>query len=137
MRSPILVAATRLILPLLLVFAVFLFLRGHNAPGGGFAGGLVAAAGFALHALANGVDAARRLLVVDPRTLIGTGLATALGSGLLPLFAGQAFMTGLWLPEPLPVLGKVGTPVLFDAGVFLVVVGIVTLVFFSLEEEQE
>jgi multicomponent Na+:H+ antiporter subunit B len=134
-KSPILVAATRLILPLLLVFAVFLFLRGHNAPGGGFAGGLVASAAFALHALANGVPATRRLLAVEPRSLIGSGLLAALCSAALPLFAGEPFMTGLWLPHPLPVLGKIGTPVLFDAGVFMVVLGAVMLVFFSLDEE--
>jgi multicomponent Na+:H+ antiporter subunit B len=135
-NSPILAAATRLILPLLLVFAVFLLLRGHNAPGGGFAAGLVASAAFALHALANGRASARRLLGTEPGTLIAAGLLTALGSGLIPLAAGLPFMTGVWLPAPLPVLGKLGTPVLFDAGVFLVVLGVVLLVFDTLSEDR-
>jgi len=75
--SLILSTATRLLLPLLLMFSIFLLLRGHNEPGGGFVGGLVAAAAFALHAIAYSVAATRRLLIIDPRALIGTGLLIA------------------------------------------------------------
>ncbi|HMN02746.1 MAG TPA: MnhB domain-containing protein, partial [Geobacter anodireducens] len=66
MQSLFLATAVRLLLPLLLLFSLFLLLRGHNEPGGGFVGGLVAAAAFALHALAHGVAAARRVLRVEP-----------------------------------------------------------------------
>lgn len=135
MRSGILATASRLLLPLLLVFSVFLLLRGHNAPGGGFAGGLVAAAGFVLHTFANGVPATRRMLGADPRALIGAGLLVAAGSGLPALLAGKPFLTGVWLPSPLPIVGKVGTPVLFDAGVYLLVVGIVLTILLALAEE--
>lgn len=79
--------------------------------------------------------AARQLLRVHPRTLITAGLLTGLGSGITGLFAGRPFMTGLWLDVKLPVFGKMGTPVLFDAGVYLVVVGVMTLIIFSLMEE--
>jgi multicomponent Na+:H+ antiporter subunit B len=134
-RSLILATAVQLLLPLLLLFSLFLLFRGHNDPGGGFVGGLSAAAGFALYALASGVAAARRLLHVHPRTLIAAGLLTALGSGLAGPAAGRPFMTGLWSAVKIPVFGKFGTPLLFDAGVYLVVVGVTTLIIFSLMEE--
>jgi len=136
MSSMILSTATRYLLPLLLLFSLFLLLRGHNDPGGGFAGGLVAAAAFALYAIAHGVAAARRVLPLSPRGLIGGGLLVALGSGLIAVLVGRPFMTGLWDQHPIPVLGKVGTPLLFDAGVYLVVIGITLLIIFSLAEEE-
>lgn len=133
--SLILCSAARLLFPILLASSVFLLLRGHNEPGGGFIGGLVAAIAFSLHAFAFGIDAARRTLRVSPVRLVAGGLAVALASGLLALAAGRPFMTGLWLDRPLPLLGKVGTPVLFDAGVFLVVWGIAVTIVYELMEE--
>jgi len=135
MTSVILSTAIRLLLPLLLLFSVFMLLRGHNEPGGGFVGGLVAAAAIALYALAEGPEEARRLLKLEPRSLIASGLTLALASGILPLFSGEPFLTGLWLPWPLPVLGYVGTPLLFDLGVYLLVAGMALLIILSLMEE--
>lgn len=136
MRSLILLTAIRYLLPLLLLFSIFILLRGHNDPGGGFVGGLLAAAAFALYAIARGVEEARRLLRIDPRTMIGLGLLTAVSSGLLALTIGLPFMTGMWSEQEVPVLGKVGTPLMFDFGVYLVVIGITLLIIFSLAEEQ-
>ena len=82
MNSPIFRTAARLLMPLLLLFSVFLLLRGHNEPGGGFVGGLVAAAAFALYGIAFGVQRARQALLVKPMTLLGVGLLIALLSGL-------------------------------------------------------
>ena len=79
MSTLIVRTAARILLPLLLLYGLFLLLRGHNAPGGGFAGGLVVAAAYSLSAFAFGVPAARRALLVDPSRLIGAGL---LGSAL-------------------------------------------------------
>lgn len=135
MPSLILSVAVRSLLPLLLLFSVFLLIRGHNEPGGGFVGGLVAAAAFALYAIAEGVVKVRQTLRVDPRVLIGAGLFVALSSGLLSLLQGQPFMTGLWHKQAVPVLGKLGTPVLFDTGVYLVVVGIILTIILTLAEE--
>jgi multicomponent Na+:H+ antiporter subunit B len=135
MFSLILATAARGLLPLLLLFSLFLLLRGHNEPGGGFVGGLSAASAFALYALTHGVPAARRLLVVDSRSLAAAGLLVALTAGGLGLSSGKPLLTGLWLETPLPVLGKVGTPILFDAGVFLLVVGVVLTILFPLLEE--
>ena len=137
MRSVILATATRVVFPLLLLFSVFLLFRGHNEPGGGFVGGLVAATAYALLALTGGVASARRVLPARPEVLIGTGLLAALASGLVGLAAGRPFLTGLWGDVSLPVVGKPGTPVLFDAGVYLTVVGVVLLILFTLQEEDE
>ncbi|MCS7251561.1 MAG: Na+/H+ antiporter subunit B [Anaerolineae bacterium] len=135
MISLILSTATRYLLPLLLLFSIFVLLRGHNEPGGGFVGGLVASAALALYSIAYGVAAARRMLRIDPRALIGVGLLIAIGSGLLSMARGLPFLTGLWVERELPLLGKVGTPMLFDVGVFLVVIGVVLTIIFALSEE--
>ena len=131
MTSLILRTGTRVLMPLLLLFGLFLLLRGHNAPGGGFAGGLVVAAAYALHSFAFGVDASRRALLALPSRLIAAGLLFALGSGLLPVALGKDFLTSLWF---VPDAG-LGTPLLFDLGVFLVVIGVVTTITFTLAEE--
>ena len=130
--SPIFRTAARLLMPLLLVFAVFLLFRGHDQPGGGFVGGLVAASAFALYAIAYGVRRARQALLVRPLTLLGAGLLLALVSGLPAVFRGQPFLTAWWASGPVAI----GTPVLFDVGVFLVVAGVVLMMIFSLAEES-
>lgn len=137
MNSIILRATNQLLIGLLLVFSVFLMLRGHNLPGGGFSGGLVASCAFVLQSLCYGVASARRLLWMDPRTIIGVGLSLALASGLAAVVQGRIFLTGLWNLTPLPVVGKLGTPLLFDLGVYAVVLGIGCLIVFSLGEEEE
>jgi multicomponent Na+:H+ antiporter subunit B len=134
--SPILRSGARFLVPLMLLFSLFLLVRGHNEPGGGFVGGLVAATAFALVLLTEGLAAARRLLRVAPLAFVAAGLAVALASGLPPLVRGWPYMTGLWLKVPLPVVGKVGSPVVFDVGVYLVVLGIVLAILFSLAEEE-
>jgi len=135
MRSLILSATARFLLPVLLMFSLFLLVRGHHMPGGGFVGGLVAAAAFMLYAIAHSVAEARALLRVDTVSLLGVGLFLSLGSGLLSLVRGSSFMTGLWLSRPLPVVGKLGTPVVFDMGVYLVVLGATLTVLFTLAED--
>lgn len=137
MNSLILQTATRLLFTLLLLFSIFLLLRGHNEPGGGFIAGLVTSGAFALHAIAYGVDAARRALRFEPRQLIGSGLLIALAAGLLPLRSGLPFLTGKWWVLDWFESGamKIGTPVLFDIGVYIVVVGVALIIIFSLAEE--
>jgi len=134
--SLILRVAARLLVPLLLLFSVFMMLRGHNLPGGGFVGGLVAASAFVLYALAAGVQQAREVLRVEPHTLLGVGLALAYGAGVLALVLGKPFLTGLWLHPHLPLIGdfRLGSALLFDLGVMLVVVGTVLLMVFSVED---
>ena len=131
MNSVILKTGTRLLLALLLLLSVFLLLRGHNMPGGGFIGGLVAAAAFALYGIAYGADAARYVLRLSPQQLIGAGLIIALISGLFALFSNAIFLTGQWITV---ADIKLGTPLLFDVGVYLVVIGVVLMMIFSLED---
>jgi multicomponent Na+:H+ antiporter subunit B len=137
MFSLVLGTATRYLLPLMLLFSVFLLLRGHNEPGGGFSAGLVAAAAFALYALANGVRAARAILQLDVHTLIGSGLLISLVSGLVPWLIGWPFLTGVWskLDTPWQAAIELGTPVFFDIGVYLVVLGVALMILFTLAEE--
>ena len=135
MKSLILQTASRYLMVLLVLFSVFILLRGHNEPGGGFVGGLLIAGAFALYGLAFEPKAARRLLRLDPRTIIGVGLVTSIGSGLAAVWHGHPFLTGQWLPYPIPFLGKLGTAFLFDLGVYLVVLGTTLLVLLTLEEE--
>ena len=136
MHSLILATAIRLLLPLMLLFSLFLLLRGHNEPGGGFVGGLVVAAAFALYTLAHGEKEGRRMLRVAPLQLVATGLLIALASGLLPMLAGLPFLTALWSSVPAPVIGHAGTPLLFDLGVYLLVAGMSLLIIFTLMEEN-
>ena len=135
MTSSILQTAARLLMPLLLLFAVFLLLRGHNQPGGGFVGGLVVAASFVLYSIAFDVDAARRALLVPPSKLLGIGLLVALVSGLPGVAVGQPFMTAIWTTVSTgSTTLDVGTPLLFDVGVFLAVIGVVLTIVFTLAE---
>lgn len=136
MNSVIFRTAIRFLMPVLLLFSVFLLVRGHNQSGGGFAGGLVAAAAFALYSLSYNAAEARRVLFISPVLLITSGLFIALSSGLIGLFAGRPFLTGLWTYVLLPGIGRleVGTPVLFDTGVYLLVFGITITMIFALEE---
>jgi len=135
MTSSILQTAVRVLMPLLLLFAVFLLMRGHNQPGGGFVGGLVVAASFILYSIAFGVDAARRALLVRPSTLLGVGPLVALVSGLPGLVIGQPFMTAIWTTVATGSTAlHVGTPLVFDIGVFLAVIGVVLTIVFTLAE---
>jgi multicomponent Na+:H+ antiporter subunit B len=138
MTSLILSTAARYLLPLLLLFSLFILIRGHNEPGGGFIGGLVAAAAFALNAIAFDARSTRRTLRVDPRTLIPAGLSIALVSGIISLFYGEPFMTGKWFSVFVPGLEQVdiGTPLLFDCGVYLLVLGVVLTMILTLAEEK-
>jgi len=137
MRTLILKAASNYLLPLLLLFSVFILLRGHYLPGGGFVGGLVAAIAIVLHAFANGMENTRRFLRYNPWVFIPFGLGLSLASGFAPMVVGLPFMKGLWFPEPLPVIGMVGTPLFFDIGVYLVVIGITLTILFTIAETNE
>lgn len=137
--SLILETAARFIFPLLLLFSIFLLLRGHNEPGGGFIGGLVAALAFALHVFAHDAARARLVLGVDPRSLLGAGLLLALLSGIPALFLGQGYLTAQWWTVSLPLMGdfKLSTPLFFDIGVYLVVIGMVMTVVLTLAEMED
>jgi multicomponent Na+:H+ antiporter subunit B len=120
MRSIILSAYSRILFGVMALVSLYILSRGHNEPGGGFVGGLIAASGFAIVALAEGARAARRLLRLDPTVLLGIGLLAALLSGVPGLLVAGSFLTHQWIT----VAGVgIGTALTFDAGVYLVVLG--------------
>ena len=134
-------AATRILVGLLLVFSFYMLLRGHNEPGGGFIGGLIGATGFILYAIAHGCRAAREALRIDPQTIAMAGLGIALAAGLLAWLVGDALFTGQWMflwPDP-DNPADYGIPLsnilIFDVGVYLVVLGSVLTIVLALEEE--
>lgn len=138
MNSVILRAGTRYLVGLLLVFSLYMLLRGHNEPGGGFIGGLIGATGFVLYAIACGTRDARAALRLAPQTIAVTGLGIGLLAGLSAAVFGDAFFTGQWLflggsetEKGLPL----STVLLFDVGVYLVVFGSVLTLVFAMEEE--
>jgi len=141
MNSLILTAATRLLVSLLLLFSIFMLLRGHNLPGGGFIGGLIGATAFVLHAIAMGPAATRATLRHEPQNYAMVGLGIALLAGVVAVFFGDAFFTGQWLflgadpgnpdDKGLPL----STVLVFDIGVYLVVFGSILTLVLALEEE--
>ncbi len=136
MSSVILQCAVRFLTPSILVFSVLILLRGHNQPGGGFIGGLLASGAIALYALAHETKAARRLLRLKPSRFMGVGLLLSLGSGMPALLSGRSMMASFWIKPEVPFIGTLhlGTPLLFDFGVFLVVLGVTTHILFSMME---
>lgn len=133
MNTLVLRVATRILLPLILVSSIFMLLRGHNEPGGGFVGGLIASIGFSLHVFVSGAEALRRMLRTDPRWIAAVGLGAAIISGLVgPYAAGAPFLTAAWIS----VGGvKMGTPLVFDVGVYLVVVGAMLTFILGIKEQ--
>ncbi len=131
MQSVILKTATRLMVGLMLVFAVYLLLRGHHEPGGGFVAALVTGTAFALFVITEGPARLRQAIRVSPASLAATGLALAGGAGLPALFMGRPFLTGIWWQS-----GdfSLGTPLMFDIGVFLAVLGAILALLLALEE---
>ncbi len=135
MNSLILTTASKILLPVLLVFSFFILIRGHYEPGGGFVGGLIAASAFALYSISHGLRAVRTIFP-HSRLFIVLGLSVALASGLISLFSTDTVFTGLWTKFALPVIGKLSTPFMFDVGVYLVVIGVGTSIIFTLKMKE-
>ncbi len=122
---------------LMILFSIFVLLRGHNEPGGGFIGGLIAASALAIYGIACGVAAVRRAIVVHPMSLAAFGLLIAALAGLPSIFLKQSFMTTQF--AAFSFFGtKVDlmTPMLFDLGVYFVVVGAIASIALALEERE-
>ena len=128
----------RTLTPVLLLLALFLLFRGHNLPGGGFIAGLMAASAFQLQILSRGHVRVRRTIGPYLNSGIGLGLALAVIPGITGLLKGS-FFEGVWFSLDLPLLGylKIGTPIIFDLGVFLVVVSFATSYLLGLSRVSE
>ena len=122
---------------LMLLFSVFVLLRGHNEPGGGFIGGLIAASALAIYGIACGVTAVRRAVFFHPLAIAGFGLLGSTIAGIVSIVAGVPFMTGLWVyPHLFGIEVPLSTVMFFDTGVYLVVVGAITSIALALEERE-
>jgi multicomponent Na+:H+ antiporter subunit B len=129
----------RVMIPVLLLFSLFLLLRGHNLPGGGFVGGLVAAGSIVLVVLSEGPDEVRRRLNIDPLRAMFYGLLISIIAGLSGLLIGSQFLTAIWFKPVIQGIGKLelGTPALFDVGVYVVVFCVTSAIIMAMAEEGE
>jgi len=137
-RSMILDTSIRLVYHPVLVLSLYLLFAGHNQPGGGFVGGLVAGIGIALRFIAGGIDEVRAALPVQPWNLLGVGLLTAAVTAVVPLAFGGAMLESAKVEWDAPVLGTIKTTsaLPFDIGVYLVVVGLVLMMFEAFGESR-
>jgi multicomponent Na+:H+ antiporter subunit B len=125
-RAVIFEVAVRGLYPVMLIASLWLLLRGHNAPGGGFVGGLVAVSASAVYAIAFGAERARQRLPLRPQGLAAAGVLLALASGLPALLSGLPYLTHPWINVPLGVTAlPLSTVMLFDLGVYCAVWGAV------------
>ncbi|MEA3406377.1 MAG: monovalent cation/H+ antiporter subunit A [Pseudomonadota bacterium] len=116
---------TRLMMPLMILVAVYIFLRGHNLPGGGFIAGLIASVALIVMYLSNGIEWTQQRLRIDMHLVIGFGLLIATATGLVAMAMGYPFLTSAFSHIHWPVIGEfeIASAIAFDLGVFLVVVG--------------
>ena len=138
-RSTILDAGAGALFHTAIVFAVFLLVTGHNSPGGGFAGGLVAGAAFVLRYVQGGAPEVRRAMRLAPQTLLGAGLLVAAFTAMAPLLFGGNFLEGGYIELDAPLVGhvKATSALAFDVGVFLVVIGVVLMLLETLGADDE
>lgn len=127
--SPLLATGARTMVPTLVLFSVFVLVIGHDVPGGGFAGGLIAASALLLVYLAFGDRGVRRAFPADPAAVVGLGLAMAIAAGLIGLLFSGTFLTYTYAAGSFPIVGevKLSTLLLFDVGVYVLVVGLVAM----------
>lgn len=138
MNSIILQLAAKYLRWLFIIFAVLALIRGHNDPGGGFIGGLLAGLAIVYRGLAYDTFQVKERLQNIPEWFIAGGLFTILLSFAPSLILGKTIMTGVWLKIPLPLVGelKLGSPFLFDIGVFFTVIGVTVMFVFSLTQKR-
>lgn len=123
-QALILTLAARILYPVMLLVAIWILFRGHNEPGGGFIGGMVAVSATAMLAVAHGASEAAGKLPGGPLRLTAGGVLLSLVSGLPALLLGLPYMTHLWASLPLGFTElKLSTVLLFDLGVFAAVWG--------------
>lgn len=133
-------SVVRLLFFLINLIAIYLLLRGHNLPGGGFIGGLATAISLILLSLGIGLEELHRLIRLDPVRLAVTGLGISVFTGCAVLLGGHRFLQHFdWHIHDLPMVGDlhIGTPLLFDVGVYLVVVGTVSKIIFVLGKSTQ
>ncbi|MCM3130900.1 Na+/H+ antiporter subunit A [Paenibacillus provencensis] len=130
--------STKIIVFIILVFALYLFFAGHHQPGGGFISGLVTSASLVLMAIAFNTDTLRRILPVDYRYVIAWGLLISLATAAGSFLFGVPFMSQTFDYFDIPILGEVEltTALIFEAGVFMSVVGVTMTIILQIGEDR-
>lgn len=137
MRTVIFRTVAPYLASLMVLFSIFVLLRGHNEPGGGFIGGLIAASAFAIYGIACGVAPVRRAIYFHPMAISAFGLFLSGMAGVLSMFVAKPYMSGLW--ASIHFFGTwidLSSVLMFDIGVYLVVVGAITSIALALEERD-
>ncbi|MFZ3577719.1 Na(+)/H(+) antiporter subunit B [Virgibacillus sp. DJP39] len=134
----ILRTTTSLIAFILLGFAVYLLLAGHNAPGGGFVGGLVTSGAILLMYMSYGIEAVEKILPVNFKMLIPVGLLIALSTGIGSFIFQVPFLSQTYGYFTIPIFGKIelATAMIFDLGVFITVLGVTITIILSIANDQ-
>lgn len=135
MKSLILKTAILILIPIFGLFSLYLLFRGHDYSGGGFIGALTISIIIVFHAMIFGSHPTIQRFRLNSMFLIATGLLLAAASGMASLLTKDPYLSAIWFQ--LPVIGKMGTPIFFDIGVYTVVIGIVLKITFSLIEEKK
>lgn len=137
MRTVIFRSIAPYLTSLMVLFSIFVLLRGHNEPGGGFIGGLIAASALAIYGIACGVAPVRRAIYFHPMAIAAFGLFMSAVAGVLSVFASVPYMSGLWIyPHLFGVEIPLSSVLVFDVGVYLVVVGAISSIALALEERD-
>jgi multicomponent Na+:H+ antiporter subunit A len=131
--------SVRVIFHAVLVGSLYLLFAGHNQPGGGFVGGLVAGSAISLRYLSGGIEEVRSISRFQPWTILGTGLLTSGITALVPLLRGEPVLTSLGRDVGIPLMGTLyaSTTIVFDIGVYLVVVGLIFMIFEAFGEDDD
>lgn len=137
MNSVILQLASKYIRFLFWLFAIIALLRGHNLPGGGFIGGLLAALAIVYNGFAYDITIVKEKTTIMPEAYIGSGMMMILISILPGVLNNRSLMYGVWTELPLWIFGKIklGSPFIFDIGVFLIVIGVTFLFFVAFKSK--
>lgn len=138
MNSIILQLAAKYLRPVIIIFSIYVLLRGHNAPGGGFIGGLLAAAGILFYAMAFNTSRISKFSILRPKLFLIIGGILLLISTVAGFFNGDEILTATWGEFDLWLVRvKLGTPILFDIGIYFLVLGALLLITLTILEELE
>ncbi|HSH50252.1 MAG TPA: MnhB domain-containing protein [Bacteroidales bacterium] len=136
LRNIILENIVTLFMKVMVIYSFYLLLRGHNNPGGGFIAGIIASTGFIFFAIIHGTKNLQKIIKFRPQLFIASGLSLVFIAAFLPIIISKEILTGLWLHINIPILGMLhfGTPLIFDTGVFLAVIGVILTIVISIME---
>ncbi|MDY6799773.1 MAG: MnhB domain-containing protein [Bacteroidota bacterium] len=136
LRNIILENIATLFMKVMVIYSIYLLLRGHNNPGGGFIAGIIASTGFIFHAIIHGTKDLQNIIKFQPQLFIASGLSLVFIAAFLPVISSKEILTGLWIQIKIPVCGELhlGTPLIFDTGIFLVVIGVILTIVISIME---